>query len=159
MGLHTKDDHYKENNGTGWKIYLKDKEGTVRSLLTRDIVLENEWMLSEDRRGQKVPNSKAYVGVNKHYDKGFHIYEFKPCSSYVTIISMDLQSLIPNDCTLEVRKIEFEDVVTSGEESHYFPVAMGNLTHKVIIANKIKVLPVECEKVSEKSNKLEGVLK
>lgn len=158
MGLSKVDNHYKLNKGTGWKIYLKDINGILRSLVTRDIVLENEWMLSEDRRGQNINKSVWKVGENEHYKKGFHIYENKPHSSYLIAISMDWEHIIPKDSKLELRKVEFEDVITSGTESRYFPVAMGKLVSNVIISNKIKVLPMKNKitnnkKVKEMANK------
>ena len=156
MGLTTKDNHYKENEGKGWKVYLRDEDGFLKSFLTRDIVLENEWMLSEDRRNQKIKGKNVRVGENIHYNKGFHLYEFKPDSSYLTAMSMDYQSWIPNNASLEIREVEFKDVITSGTESRYFPVAMGNLISNVIIADKIKVLPIK-QKINKENLKCQKV--
>jgi hypothetical protein len=155
MCLSKIDNHYKRNEGFGWKIYLEDKNGQLYSLLTRDVVLEDEWMLAEDKGGQKVPNSKSYIGQSFSYTKGFHIYEYEPSQSDVTAIEMDWANLIPKDYELVVKRVAFKDVIKSGIESRYFPVAMGNIVRNVIVANKIKVLTknnINSDKTIEVSN-------
>jgi hypothetical protein len=139
---------YKEDCGRGYKVCLEAEDGSLRTLHTRDFVLEGVWVQAE---------KKSLPDIKMPYEMGHHIYLGYP-DCLRDAASLDWQPMRKNGEKMVIKEVEFRGVITSGTESRYFAVAMGNLTYRVVVAREIRFLPVAQELETEQGECREFML-